>query len=323
MKFIFDNDFIGPGGSAINAAFLCTTLPNEDLLGFTCVAGDDRVTVGARELLRFLKLIARDDIPVLIGADRPLLNTAARMARWQEDYGKLSWIGQWNSPLDPTQGDEFRALADHRIQEISDQHAALYMIDCANRHPGEVTIICGGPMTNVALAARLDPGFASKVHLVVSNGPTHNLDVAAGLVSAIEGFNFIFDPEAASICLSESFASVVSVGVVTPGSLMTEGLRDRFSGPAPLQHYLSDNAWIGLPMWDELTVALAIQPHLVTRVVEAWMAVDVNWGASRGRSVVFAEKFRPNAGETKVNLVLDYDRADFETFVVESIAKFA
>ena len=94
MKFIFDNDFIGPGGSAINAAFLCTTLPNEDLLGFTCVAGDDRVTVGARELLRFLKLIARDDIPVLIGADRPLLNTAARMARWQEDYGKLSWIGQ-------------------------------------------------------------------------------------------------------------------------------------------------------------------------------------------------------------------------------------
>jgi inosine-uridine nucleoside N-ribohydrolase len=323
MKFIFDNDFIGPGGTALQAALMCATLPPEQLLGFTCVAGDDDVSVGAHELLRFLKLIGRTDIPVALGAARPLLNTPEATQRWEAVYGKLPWRGKWNSPLDHTQGNDFRAHAGEKVEGTLEMHAAMFLIECARRHPGDLTIICGGPMTNVALACRLDPDFARNVSIVVSNGPTHNLDRVEAMVSPVDSFNFIFDPEAAYICLSEQFASVLSVGTVTPGSDMTEAMRDRFDGESKLEAYLHRHAWVGLPMWDELTVALVLWPEILTRSMDAWMTVDIGPGASRGRSIVFADRYRPQTGAASVRIALDYDRTAFEDRLFQSVAKFA
>ena len=60
-----------------------------------------------------------------------------------------------------------------------------------------LTVVALGPLTNVALACRLAPDFPNRVKLVVMGGAT----AAQGNQGPASEFNFVCDPEAASICL--------------------------------------------------------------------------------------------------------------------------
>ena len=100
-------------------------------------------------------------------------------------------------------------LPDAVDRHVETEHAALAMIRLCTQNPGEVTLVCLGPLTTVALACRLDESFPSKVKDVVIMGGTIR---SKGNVTLTGEFNWHKDPEAAHIVLS-SFAKSTMVRI--------------------------------------------------------------------------------------------------------------
>ncbi len=78
-------------------------------------------------------------------------------------------------------------------------HAALAIIDAANRFGGTLEILALGPLTNIALALALDPTLPSKVkRLIIMGGAV----TGKGNITAFAEFNIAVDPESAQSVLT-------------------------------------------------------------------------------------------------------------------------
>lgn len=173
---IEDNDYLGPVGSDMESALILLAEPAVKVLGFTVVTGDAWRDEETQALLRYLE-IARADVPVYPGAEFPLVNSKARMTTWEAAYGKLAWKGAFNDPDFPPGG--FHPDAPGAITpdpagaprtKPQGESAVAYMIRMVHAHPHEVTILAAGPMTDLALAIRQDPGFAGLAKELVFMG---------------------------------------------------------------------------------------------------------------------------------------------------------
>nr|CAD7260605.1 unnamed protein product [Timema shepardi] len=67
-------------------------------------------------------------------------------------------------------GDVFYPNAPEPADYVSSEHAVNALIKLVTASPGEITIVCLGPLTNIALAVRLDPLFLDKVKQVIILG---------------------------------------------------------------------------------------------------------------------------------------------------------
>ena len=106
---------------------------------------------------------------------------------------------------------------DSQSTEAADEIAANFLIRKVREFPGEVTIIAMGPLTNLALAQRLEPEFAKLAKQLIYMGgslnPQKSLDSVAAEQFSREfvhtprrEFNIRFDPEAAAIASARTLA---------------------------------------------------------------------------------------------------------------------
>lgn len=123
-------------------------------------------------------------IPVYKGSDYPLLNTPELFRAWEGIHGVLPWEGAFAvenltaeaAGNDPTSGSPDRVakaafLEGYPNATLAGEQAATWMIEQVNKYPGEVMIYSGGALTNIALAVRTDPKFASLTKgLVIMGG---------------------------------------------------------------------------------------------------------------------------------------------------------
>lgn len=323
-RFILDQDFTGPGGSDLQPIVLFLSNPDVELLGLTGVIGDDWMNKGLAHALRFLEIAGHPEIRVYPGASMPLVNTPARMALWEAQYGPISWKGAWNSPV----AADFDPMAVPDLAEgnptivAQDQSAVDFMVEQAHKYPGEVTIVAGGPLTNIALAVRQDPAFAGLIKaVVISNGPQSDFDPVTGAAQSMDAFNTVFDPEAAQIVMTAGFPSVVVTGLInTTVSVDAALVAEIDKSGTELSTYLAKNAWIDLPLWDEIIAAVAIDPTLITRSATVNAAVDLGFGRSMGQMISFADDSKPGIGTGPVEIALDFDKARFRTMFLDALA---
>ncbi|WP_055046672.1 nucleoside hydrolase [Devosia sp. A16] len=326
--FIIDNDFSGPGGSDLQTVLFFLDSPDDTLLGLTVVTGDDWMNAEAAHLLRFLEIAGRTDIPVHEGAVLPLINTPQRLSAWEASYGRLGWKGAWNKPetdgsvpgFDPTAVPELDEGAP--TTKAAAGSAAAFLIEQAHKFPGEVTIIAAGPLTNLALATRLDPEFPRLIKkLVITSDPGANFRSESGEIAGFGGeFNVMFDPEAARIVLTAPFASIVSVGPVTEALTVDAALiADIAAKGTPLAAYLAQYAWKDLPLWDEIATAVAIDPSLVQAKQEVLVNVDLAPGATLGTLVAYAADKGPGLGERPITVVTKIDTTHFRQMLLDAI----
>src|ERR1700748_905544 len=92
----FDNDFLGPAGSNIQALIPLLRAPQVRVLGIGVVTGDAWLKEEVASTLRFLEL-AGSKVPVYAGAQMPLIRTQGEMKRWEASYGPVPWKGAWNA----------------------------------------------------------------------------------------------------------------------------------------------------------------------------------------------------------------------------------
>ncbi len=316
---IMDNDFAGPGGTDLQAVLPLIGDPSVTVLGFTVVTGDGWENDEAARLLRFLEIAGRPDIPVSQGAVYPLLRTVPEMRLWEHRYGKIPWQGAWGAlgTMDkvPTEQPPLPRFDEGPpgTPPIAER-AADFLIRQVHAHPHAVTIVAAGPLTNLALAIRLDPTFASDAKaLVVMGGLVDTAMMSVtGNADYASDFNFIFDPEAAHIALTAPWPKVTVVGDVSNGTLMNHALMDRITAvKTPLTAYLG-RYFVELPLWDEMAAAIAANPSLVTKSVDAFMDVDVSGGVDYGRAHVWPDALAPKEmGVRSVSIVQEIDTTRF------------
>ena len=194
--------------------------------------------------------------------------------------------------------------------KASREIAAGFMIRQVHEYPHQVTIVAAGPLTNLALAIKLDPEFASSAkELIFMGGMT-----GAGLSKATDNpdfgsdFNLLFDPEAAEIVLSASWPKITSVGDVTNETLLNDELIKRIAQrKTPLTEYIVKYTERGVPLWDELTVGIFLDPTLIRKETAVYMDVDLSHGVAYGTARIWSDSLAPHLGERKVNVVQDVD----------------
>src|SRR5271163_4534078 len=94
-KIIIDQDAAGPAGTDQQAILLLIQSPQTEVLGITVVTGDAWLTEEVAHTLRTLEIIGRTDIPVVRGAENPLVRTKEETEQWERQHGSVVWLGAW------------------------------------------------------------------------------------------------------------------------------------------------------------------------------------------------------------------------------------
>lgn len=291
-KVIIDQDARGPASTDMNSILMFAQSPDVDVLGVTIVTGDQWVKEETAHTLRALEIAGRSDIPVVPGAEGPLINSKEESEMWEQQFGTLNFKGAWTPRL---------YHAPDVIPEMAEgtpttkplhEHAVDFIIRMVHKYPGEVTIWAGGPLTNIALAIRKDPEVVSLSKELVLMGGGLNVPLAG--IQRENGrreFNWWFDPDAVRIVMSAPWKKItMTPNDVSIKTSLSKELQARISKvDTPLTQYLTKYTRPGGYMWDEIAVAAFLDPSIITEQKELYVNIDIDHGASYGQTI-FVDK---------------------------------
>jgi len=319
---IIDQDAAGPAGTDMMSILVLLQSPNVETLGITVVTGDAWRDEEVMHTLRLLEIVGRTDIPVVAGAAFPLVRTQAWTELWQQQYGKVTYLGAWNKRPGSHGPYEVPPLKEGAPStKASDEDAAHFLVRMVRKYPHQVTIYAGGPMTNIALALSLDPQLAElSAGLVFMGGSlnpvTENPEFAT---NPRHEFNLWFDPEASHIMLRAHWPSIVCTTVdVSLKTQLNQAMMDQIAkSPNAAAQYLAKYARPGRSyMWDELAAAAWIDPSLITAERKVYMDVNLDRGAGYGDTLIWSEKGKPALDLQLVRAQMDVNMPKFaEMFV--------
>jgi inosine-uridine nucleoside N-ribohydrolase len=289
IKVIADQDSAGPQGTNFLSLLMLLRAPQIDVLGITTVSGDQWVEPATVFALWATEQAGRTDVPVIKGAERPLVNTKRDAELREALYGSyVQWHGSFN-PDAPEPSETWVPPGGLPKVKPRPGRAADFIIDAIRANPGEVVLYAAGPLTNVALAVRMDPGIVPL---------TKAIYIMGGSSAGGPELNWWWDPEAASIVLREPWKEIV----VTPfeaGAQVwsSEKLMRRIVdaggrlGGHVKQVYLDTQPPAGTTMWsmmwDELTVASLIDPSVIKKSETMYLDVDIDHGPKYGHTVIW------------------------------------
>jgi len=307
-RVIIDTD---PGIDDTMAIMLALASPELRVEGLTIVRGNVGVEQCARNALTILEIAGHADIPVAVGADKPLVRPYhghGSTVHGQDGLGETGLSG---------------------TRPVPDRRAVDFLISRISASPGELTIIALGPLTNLALAVSIEPHLPRRVREVIVMG---GAVATRGNATPVAEANINNDPEAARIVFHAGWP-VTLVGLdVTHKVTMT---------PADLQHLAAAHTPVtdlitritpfylgaykrmvgidGFYVHDPTAVAVAIRPALFeTREVY----VDVVTDSERTLGQTIAD-FR-NQWETapNVRVCLNVDAQGILDLSVERLAGY-
>ena len=247
-----------PGVDDAIALFLAFAAPDAlELIAVTTVAGNVSAALTARNARIIRQIAGREAVPVYAGAQAPLVRPPILASHFHGDSG-LGDLPVFEPAAPDAPG--------HAVTAII---AAIM-----SRPPGTVSMAVTGPMTNLALALRLEPAIAARLGTVVVMGGARS---EGGNITASAEYNIYADPHAAQVVFG-SGCKVVTLGLDathqvratprrvaavraldTPAARATydllkfsEGVQRRFAGG------------LAPPMHDPCTIAWLLAPDLFT-----------------------------------------------------------
>lgn len=197
MKLIIDTD---PGVDDALAIAVATVLPGLELVGLTTVFGNTFVHQSSRNAMYLLDLF--DHVcPVAEGAALP--------------YGADTY-----EPSANVHGPEgLGAMAEiPQVGTLSSESAAAFLVRMAQENPGELVICAIGPLTNIADALKLDPGFATNIKRLVIMGGAFE---CPGNITPYAEANIYHDAAAADVVFATKMPMVMVGLNATMQTLLT------------------------------------------------------------------------------------------------------
>lgn len=262
---------------AIALAVRCSEV---ELLGVSTVAGNVGVTYTTDNTLRVLGWLGASTVPVYRGMSAPLARPLITAGHFHGERG-LGWF-------DPPAA----------TRQVEATTAPEFIIRTAREHPGEVTMVFVGPLTNLAVALSLEPELSRLVRKVVIMGGAFQVP---GNVTAAAEFNIYADPEAAdAICRSELPTTWIGLDVTHQVRLSRadwDALEDDSRPQSVLVRQVCDMHFSGrqaegVYLHDPLALAVAVNGGLV-RSDESPIAVTTGPPSDAGQTQMVEDDKRP------------------------------
>lgn len=257
------------------ALALAVRSPRAELVAVTTLAGNVDVERTTANTLAVLDWLGADDVPVHRGASRPL-------ARPHQDAAAVHGTDGLGNAALPT-----------RARALGADRGPAAIVRLANARPGELTLVCVGPLTNLAIALNVEPRLPALVRRLVVMGGA--FDVPGNVTSHAE-FNVYADPEAAVQVLAAPFPRVTVVGldvshqtalpIAVWEAVAAEGAANRAAElmVRVCRRTFTERGVAGFYLHDPLALAVALDPSLVGEE-PATVAVELS-GEERGRTRV-------------------------------------
>jgi inosine-uridine nucleoside N-ribohydrolase len=260
------------------ALALALRQPEIELEAVITVAGNVSLELTTRNTLKVLDWLGAGHVPVAMGADGPL-------------HGAVCEASHWHGP---------DGLGGARLPEPSRQarHDGVgYLVERVTAEPGEITLVCTAPLTNLAHAIQRAPAFVQAVRQVVLMGGAAR---PPGNVTPSAEFNIYADPHAAALVFEQDWP-LIMVGLdVTNQVVLTraerQSLASRTTPEAALvyevtRHLFEVRGVETMALHDPLAVGVAVQPDLVGSVARD-VVVETRGEHTLGQTVV---DLRPGA----------------------------
>lgn len=301
-----------PGHDDAMAILLALGNPNIDLIGVTTVGGNqslEKVTYNARATL---EMAHATNIPVHAGCDRPMIRPLEVAASIHGETGLDGvTLPKPTRPLD-------------------EGHAVNWIINTImNSEPGTITLVPTGPLTNIAMAVRMEPRIVSRVKEVVLMGGGYHV----GNWSAVAEFNIKVDPEAAHVVFNEDWpitmvgldlthqalctpqvqAKIDAIG--TPLSAFASGLMDFFR-----KAYQNNQDFIDPPVHDPCTVAYLID-NSVVQTRRCPLDVEIKGDLTLGMTVADLRGPEPSASECHTQVATKLDFNKFWDLIIDALKR--
>ena len=199
-KVILDTDFTTTGDDGM-VGIMAAQLHAEgviELLGITVVAGNEWLPQEVADALRAVERLGIASVGVYAGARYPLVHDYRNL---QQEKALWGVGGSWYKRPEPADGnliapfDGFAATT--RVQRA---HAVAFIVDTVKKYPHDVTLLAIGPLTNIALAIRMNPEIVPLIKRIVYMGGA--FEVPGNTTPSAE-MNIWYDPEAARIVVRE------------------------------------------------------------------------------------------------------------------------
>ncbi|XP_070561552.1 nucleoside hydrolase-like isoform X2 [Ptychodera flava] len=300
MKLLIDTD---SGIDDAEAILMALAQPDVEVVGITCVHGNTNVHQVTKNVLRTLQAADRLDIPVFRGAEASLIGEKVHASAYHGDDG-LGDAPDPNAPL------ESLAKSEHAVQAL---------IRYANEMKGELTLIAIGPLTNLALAIRLDQNFTSNLkHIMIMGG---NIE-AKGRLSLTAETNFYNDKEAAFVTLNNCKCSLSSLPyeVCLRETLPSDKFLEMVNMPTKKAHFvkrirqkqIDEERFQRLGFFrscDALAMAALLRPDIVEKSEKHYATVELNGSWTRGQMVVDWEGLLKK--EPNLNIIMRVNKNAF------------
>lgn len=279
-----------------------------DVVGLSIAAGNVGLDHTVANALKLVEVIGAAT-PVFAGCATPLVHAAEDAAYVHGNDGF---------------GDTGYTPSAHRAEA---EHAALAILRLSHQHAGKLVLVALAPLTNLALALKLDPTLPQRVaKLVIMGGAV----TGRGNYETVPAeFNIGFDPEAAHVV----FASWPQFVLVDWEATMRHGVDfERFArltsaNTARAQFYAAITRktveWTrarGRPQMliaDALAMAVALEPDIVRRAEQHHVAVEIDGKLTRGATVVdWNDRFGKPAN---AQVVLEVDQVRFEALLASAL----
>ncbi len=304
-RIILDTD---PGHDDAIALLLALASPELDVLGVTTVSGNQTLEKTTANALKILEFVERTDVPVHVGAPRPLVRE-----QWAAAYV------HGESGLDGPD------LADPKT-EPGKGHAIDFIAAQLEEHDG-VVLVPVGPLTNIGLLLAKYPGIESRIARVVLMGGS----IAEGNVTPAAEFNIWADPEAAHRVFTSGIdVTMVGLDVTHKALLLPEKVEElRGAGRvgalvAQLYDFYHERhmrmyGWEGSPVHDALAVAHVIRDDFVET---EHRHVQVDAGPEPGRGRTYVDLWKRTGNEPNAHVGVDVDGPGFIDFLIQRLSTY-
>ncbi|TKI05196.1 nucleoside hydrolase [Martelella alba] len=304
-EIIFDTDI------GVDDAFaLAYAARTQRILGITTVFGN----VAVNQAVKNAKLFSRE-----IGLSAPIFRGCSRPLALPYSAGEARVHG----------GDGLGGVLDNPFDEQA-PGAVDFIIETVKARPGAVTLVCIGPLTNLATAINLAPEIIALFREVVIMGGAFATDGHAGNVTPHSEFNIWKDPHAADQVFTADLPVTVLPLDVTHNVLITgeelralnQPLLEAISA-GYMAYSLEREGFEGMALHDTLTISWLIRPDAFRTVKSPVRAVTegIALGQTLRRVTSLASRVDPYQGCRAHTLCLGVDAAQVKADFFQALRR--